>query len=333
MKPPPPAISKPLRFGDVVGVVSPSSPLAAVYPRRYRRGLDELRRRGFKIRPSAGVEKIHCSVEERVRDLHEMVEDPDVRAIFVVAGGYGATSLLDRIDYGLLRKYPTLLIGYSDTTALLLAAWHHAGLRTLHGPALLPQLAESGGCDEYTWSSFEKAAMTQEPIGLVQPSPAFVSELLPWDSGDVRPRRSMINPGPRTVVAGSASGALVMANCETLLALAATDHWPNLDGTLLVLEESDHVSAGMFEQHLTQLEQIGVFEKISGLLFGRFTPAQSTQGLDGILFQNLQKLNVPAAYGFDISHTDPIVSLPYGVNASLDAHTEISFRVDGSAVQ
>ena len=49
-------------------------------------------------------------------------------------GGYGSPRLLDRIDYKTMREQPKIIIGYSDITALLLAARRHADLVVFHGP-------------------------------------------------------------------------------------------------------------------------------------------------------------------------------------------------------
>ena len=49
--------------------------------------------------------------EQRLADLHAMFGDPDVAAVFCLGGGYGAHRLLDRIDYGLIRRNPKIFLG------------------------------------------------------------------------------------------------------------------------------------------------------------------------------------------------------------------------------
>ncbi len=70
---------------------------------------------------------------ERLEDLHTMFADPAIAAVLCLEGGYGTPRLLDRIDYGLIRKNPKILLGYSDVTALHLALGKKAGLVTFHG--------------------------------------------------------------------------------------------------------------------------------------------------------------------------------------------------------
>ena len=57
-----------------------------------------------------------------------------VKGIILLRGGYGAQRILDRIDYGLVRRNPKVVVGYSDVTALLVAFWQKAGLVCFHGP-------------------------------------------------------------------------------------------------------------------------------------------------------------------------------------------------------
>ena len=60
------------------------------------------------------------TVEQRVSDLLGMFADDEVRAIICSIGGYNSNALLDRLDYGLIRRNPKILVGYSDPTFLLL---------------------------------------------------------------------------------------------------------------------------------------------------------------------------------------------------------------------
>src|SRR5262249_1875761 len=50
------------------------------------------------------------------------LEDPNVRAIWLARGGYGAARILDRVDWSALSRDPKPLLGYSDATALFARA-------------------------------------------------------------------------------------------------------------------------------------------------------------------------------------------------------------------
>jgi hypothetical protein len=66
---------------------------------------------------------------ERAAELDRAIRDPAVRGIFVPRGGFGLTRILDRIDYDALRRDPKVIVGYSDVTALHVAAGRRARRR------------------------------------------------------------------------------------------------------------------------------------------------------------------------------------------------------------
>jgi muramoyltetrapeptide carboxypeptidase len=72
--------------------------------------------------------------DDRLADLNQAIADPSIDAIWCIRGGYGVTRILDRVAFQPLRDRPKAIVGYSDITALLLAAVRHAGLVTFHGP-------------------------------------------------------------------------------------------------------------------------------------------------------------------------------------------------------
>lgn len=65
-------------------------------------------------------------------------------------------------------------------------------------------------------------------------------------------------------------GILIGGNIRCLLKLAGTEYWPDMDGKVLLLEGL-HGTVPQMTTYLNQLEQIGVFHKVSGILLGTFT--------------------------------------------------------------
>ena len=107
--------------GDLVGVVSPSSAVAALVPRRFERGVAELERRGFRVRVgeharsktgwTAGRRPTARPISMRCSPI------PEVRAIVCTIGGFNANQLLELLDYDLIAANPKLFVGFSDITA------------------------------------------------------------------------------------------------------------------------------------------------------------------------------------------------------------------------
>jgi len=133
-----------LRPGDTVGLITPSSyvsdPDRLALAERTLKYFDLKPRFGKNVRKRNGY--LGGSIAERLEDLHAMFADSSVNAVFAIRGCYGSAQLLDRIDYGLLRKNPKIFLGYSDITALHLAIQKHAGLGTFHGTVALSAFSE-----------------------------------------------------------------------------------------------------------------------------------------------------------------------------------------------
>ena len=71
---------------------------------------------------------------DRLADLERALGDPGIRAIIASRGGYGTQRIVDRPQWSRLRSDPKLLVGFSDITALHLAAWNGAGIASLYAP-------------------------------------------------------------------------------------------------------------------------------------------------------------------------------------------------------
>jgi len=306
--------------GDIIGVAAPSADIAANVPRRVARGVAELERRGFSVRLGEHVERPSGRVG-KLEDLHALFGDGEVRAIVCTTGGTDSHQLLEELDYDLVAANPKIFCGYSDITALQAAISTRTGLVTFMGPSLLSDWAEFGGVPAYTWAEWEATVMRAESRGEIGVASEWSSEITEWDKEDDRPREWVSNPGPRTVRGGTAEGPLVPANLSTLLLLAGTPWWPELGGAILALEAGEVEQGWWVERSLCQLRQIGVFSRAAGLAFGRCNPDSRIEPaeLDRLLLDATRGANLPIAVDFDFGHTEPHCTLPWGVQARLDA--------------
>jgi len=72
----------------------------------------------------------------------------------------------------------------------------------------------------------------------------------------------------------------------------------------------------------TQLRQIGAFDKIKGLVVGRWQTGVGFSKKDSfeiILEDSLKGYDIPVLYDVDFGHTDPLLTIPLGVKCKLDA--------------
>ena len=322
MKPPP------LRPGDTVGVVSPSWGGAGLFPHRVENGVAQLESMGFSVRLGAHALGtggfVSDTAENRVADLHAMFLDSDVRAVIAAIGGDHSCHLLPHLDFELIRRHPTIFMGYSDVTVLNLAIWVETGLTTFNGPTLLTDFAEHPRMFEYTEHAIVRTLCTPEPAGLLEPSPWWTEELLDWHTrADLaRPRTREPSPGWAWLRNGRAEGLLIGGCISSLQHLRGTTWWPDLEGTLLFLETAeDKPSLATVDGMLMDYENMGVFEQIRGLLVGRpmYYSAQEKLELHQVLLDRTRRYAFPIVADMDFGHTAPQLVLPIGCRARIDA--------------
>jgi muramoyltetrapeptide carboxypeptidase len=298
-----------LREGDLVGLITPSAYVSD--PDSLALAESTVKYFGLRARMGRNVGKrtgyLGGSVEERVEDLHEMFQDPEVKAVFAVRGGYGASQLLDRLDYDLIRRHPKIFLGFSDITALHLAIGKRTGLVTFHGPVVL------SGFSSYTQNWFRKALFSAAPLGVVTNPP---------EPNPLRPAHTL-----RTVRPGRGRGPLVGGNLTLISTTMGTPFEIETRGCILFLEDVGE-EPYRIDRMLTQLRLAGKFEGVAGVIIGEchdcgpreFQPSfESTFSAGEILDRILGKLEAPVLSGLTIGHTDDQVTLPEGVMSTLDA--------------
>jgi muramoyltetrapeptide carboxypeptidase len=300
---------KALRAGDTVGLITPSSyvsdPDRLALAERTARYFDLVPKFGKNVRKREGY--LGGTVEDRVEDLHAMFRDPEVKAVFAIRGGYGASQLLDRVNYDLIRANPKIFLGYSDITALHLAIQKRAGLVTFHGPVVLSRFTP------FTQTYFRKALFETDSIGRVTNPP---------DSDPLRPAHIL-----RTVRPGSARGALAGGNLTLISTTMGTPYEIETTGRILLVEDVDEEPYSI-DRMLTQLRLAGKLDAAAGVIFGECQDCrprefkqsfESTLSVGEVVDDILGRLRIPVLSGLTIGHTEDQLTLPLGVMAQLDA--------------
>jgi muramoyltetrapeptide carboxypeptidase len=300
---------KPLKSGDTVGLITPSTYVSS--PDALQLAKHTVEYLGLKWKLGANVSKrtgyLGGTVEERVADLHAAFTDPEVRAVFCTRGGYGAAMLLDRIDFALIRSHKKIFTGFSDITALHLGLHQQSGMVTFHGPTVLSAFSD------YTLEHFRRALFDTRPLGVLRN---------PVEERPIRPKHPL-----RTLQGGCGTGALTGGNLTLISTTMGTPWEIQTDGKLLFLEDVDEQPYSM-DRMLTQLRLAGKFRHIRGLILGEchdcapreFKPAfESTFSLGEVYDNILGELKVPVLAGLTIGHTEDQLTLPLGVRATLDA--------------
>ncbi|QOW20529.1 LD-carboxypeptidase [Lysobacter ciconiae] len=296
----------PLKKGDWVGLVSPSSALNDEFDLQLAREVMEAL--GFKVKTGAHYAQrrghLAGTDEERAGDINAMFSDPEVRAVIATRGGSGAARLLPLLDYEAIGRNPKALLGYSDITALHNAIHARTGLVTFHGPN------GSGSWNGFNVDQFERVF--------------FKRELMQYrnvqDAGDelVQRRNRTV-----TVTGGKASGELVGGNLSVLVALAGSPYLPDFTGKILFLEDVSEAPYRI-DRMLTTLKLMGALDGVAGVIFGECSDCEPGNGygsltLAQILDDHLKPLKIPAYRGAMIGHIRQQFIVPVGGLVEMDA--------------
>ena len=316
-----------LRTGDAIGIVSPSWGGPAVFPHRLERGIVELERLGFEVKIGEHARNANGHVSDtarnRAQDIHRFFEDPDVRLILASIGGDHSCHLLPHLDWKLMRRHPTLLMGYSDISVLNIAVWSMTGLVTCNGPALMTDFAEYPVPLSYTLQSFLRTVSEPKPPGTIEHAEAWTEEILDWGTkADLtRPRDMTPTDGWTSLKRGVGEGTLIGGCIESLQHLRGTPYWPRMDGAILFLETSEEApTPERVDGILMDYENMGVLRGLSGLLFGRPMnySDEDRERLAEVLLERTKGLDFPVVTEVDFGHTSPQFVLPIGCRARLD---------------
>ncbi|EHC80022.1 Muramoyltetrapeptide carboxypeptidase [Salmonella enterica subsp. enterica serovar Montevideo str. S5-403] len=246
---------------------------------------------------------------ERLADVNSLASltSPDT-IVMPVRGGYGASRLLDRIDWQSLasrqQRNPLLICGHSDFTAIQAGLLAQANVITFSGPMLA---ANFGGAETLnTFTEFGAETLntfTEQHFWLALRKAQFTVE---WQ-GD----------GPQC----NAQGTLWGGNLAMLISLIGTPWMPTIDKGILVLEDVNEHPFRV-ERMLLQLEYAGILNRQSAIVLGSFSGAAPNEYDAGYSLESVyaflrSRLSVPLITGLDFGHEQRTVTLPIGANATL----------------
>lgn len=298
--------AKKLQKGDTLGVISPGSWLNDEAVSSTKRNIEAL---GFKVKFAANFNAkngfIAGTDQQRLDDIHEMFEDPEVDGVLCARGGYGTGRLLNDINYDLIKSNPKVFIGFSDITALHYAIHQQTGLVTFHGPV--------GASDftNFTTKSFDQVLVKgKENVEFKRPKS--------WKKKNERAYEKFAISG------GTAEGRLVGGNLSLMCSLLGTPYDLDFSGKLVFIEEIGEKTYRV-DRMLTQLLNANKFDSCAGVLLGVFNDCDSTPGnktsqmLKQVLNDRLGQLGIPVAYGLPIGHIDDNSTIPFGAKAKFNA--------------
>lgn len=180
------------------------------------------------------------SAMQRAQALMDFYRDDSIQAVFDISGGDIANGILSYLDYEAIATGDKLFWGYSDLTTVINAIYTKTGKASV-----LYQI-----CNLLYEHGEEQQKNVRDTI---------------LENGEA------LFTFPYEFLQGEGmEGVVVGGNVRCFLKLAGTAYFPDLEGKILLLESLGGTVAQMLT-YFSQLQQLGAFEKVKGILLGTFT--------------------------------------------------------------
>ena len=290
-----------LKKGDTVSLITPGS---FMDDESLQKAVENVEWLGCKVVLSKNI-RAHRGFlagvdQQRLDDLHWAFSDKKINAVWCARGGYGCSRLLPKINYGLIKKNPKIIIGYSDVTALVNAIYQQTGLITFHGPVGASEFTD------FTKKHLQAVLMEGKENHLIA---------LPKINEE---KTEELKLNPKKI-----KGELAGGNLSLLAAMAGTPYAVDFKNKIAFIEDIGE-KPYRIDRMLTQLRQACNLNKACGIALGDFTNCDSDEpnslSLKETLLDRLNFRNIPVGYRFPFGHTDDHCTLPIGVKVELEAN-------------
>ena len=279
-----------IKPGDTIGIVAPAGPFDR---QTFFRGARIIEDMGFQIFIPPGLfEKnryLAGSDSHRVQFVNQLFADTSVDAIICARGGYGSMRILPMLDYDAIQNNPKVFIGFSDITILLSVLFTRCNLVTFHGP-VVTSLADAS---EETKHSFFSNITSDSSLEIML-------------------------SGGRTIKSGMAAGEVCGGNLTMLCHLVGTPFAPDFKDKILFLEDRGEAPYRI-DRMLVHMELAGCFEGLSGIILGAFDECGPIEDVIKIIVELFDKHPLPILAGLDAGHGSHNLTIPLGIEATLDA--------------
>ncbi len=287
-----------LKEGDKVAVISPS---AIPSQAQVDATVEGLKKWGYVPVEGKYVCPSVRTLEELLDDVRWALSDPEIKAIYCVRGGYGASEAMDRLGLDAIRDAKKPIIGYSDITVYH-SAWTSAGLPSIHSSMSATFMGLPEVCAE------AQARMLKGEI------PTYQFEASPL------------------CVEGEATGVLIGGNLTTFTSVLGTAFdCSQMDEPYILFLEEVGGNIRRLHRYFMILKHLGVLDKAVGFVFGEWTelPTDGTGNfgadrggefeslVEMIRRQFLKDAKVPVAAGFPAGHGDVNYPLLMGAKVRL----------------
>lgn len=302
-----------LNIGDTIGIVASSLPVLPSFKESYERGKKVINDLGLRIKEGKTIGKTRWwmagTPKEVAQDINSMFADKSVKAIMAQTGGYSAISVLEYLDYELIKKNSKPFMGMSDMTIYHWAIFAKTGMVGFHMDDVSFGFGRQLKEGQEDWPRldqefFLKFLTKDEPAGIIKP----ITEWEEWKKG-------------------KAEGHLIGGILERISVLAGTKYFPDVEtfnGAILFWEEIGRDLTEIY-QYLYQLKNMGILERISGMLIGKIKYVKPIRDKEVVepttkemILDILKDYKFPIMANLDFGHFTVNIPMPIGIKVSFD---------------
>jgi muramoyltetrapeptide carboxypeptidase LdcA involved in peptidoglycan recycling len=215
-------------------------------------------------------------------------QDDYINAIYDISGGDLANGVLKYLDWNVIAGANKTFWGYSDLTTVINAIYTKTGKSSV-----LYQIKNL----VYANGKLQRKRFAE-----------FVS----------KKNNALFDVNYSFLQGERMEGVVVGGNIRCLLKLAGTEYWPDMNGKILFLEAYGG-EVSQIEALFTQLEQMGVFKQVEGIILGTFTAYEksgATQSVFDLLSGHIPE-TLPVAKTTEIGHGTDSKAIVIGCNMEL----------------
>lgn len=241
--------------------------------------------------------------EQRAADLQAAINDPAVKAILCVRGGYGTVRIVDRVDFTPLQQHPKWIAGYSDVTVLH-SALHQLGIASIH---------------------------SSMPINFSTNTATALQSLRDALMGDSLNHQGLAHPLNRP---GEARGEVIGGNLSILYSLLGSDTSIDTKGKILFIEDLDEYIYHI-DRMMMNLKRNAKLSELAALVVGGMSDMHDNSIPFGatakeIIREAVEEYDYPLCFDFPAGHIDDNRSLWMGVKANLSVSDSVHLTYEHS---
>ncbi|WP_456279433.1 S66 family peptidase [Bacillus sp. AK128] len=311
-----------------IGVTAPSSGVPEPLHDMFKSACDRMESRGFKVVCGETVwtqdKAKSAPAIKRADEFNNMMKNEDIHLVIPNWGGELLIEILEDLDFNSMRN--KWVLGYSDTSVLLLAVTLRTGIATAHGSNFVDLRGEYYDETTAMWESVlstnvgetvlqQSSANFQKEWNHAEPSPCVfhLTEPTYWKS---------ISNQPVQI-----KGRLLGGCIDVIRHLIGTPYGDvqgfrkkfTKEEPLIWYLENCELNTADLRRSLVQMKLAGWFQSCSGIMFGRSALNKPVDNYteEDVYLDLYNELQIPIIYDIDCGHMPPQITLINGAIAEV----------------